>query len=163
MKTPRRGSIRATAVALTMMITTTVIGATPAAAKDNVPGSPGSSCAGALVHGFPVSKKTKYGSVKISVYYSSAHNGTNCIIANKSGAWAGKKTFMNLYIDLREAQHNGQYPYVAYDYGSYRYYAGAVSIPNTKGKCIDVGLDMGSTSSGASQFFYWSRSSFACK
>ncbi|WP_157970796.1 hypothetical protein [Nakamurella deserti] len=133
-----------------------------AAASDNVPGSPGSSCAGRLVKDFPVTRSTKYGSVKIYVYYSTANGGTNCIIAKKSGAWAGRKTYMNVAIWRDDHRASGDYPYVAYDSGAYRSYAGAVSIPRTNGRCISALLDLGSGSSAATQFNYWSKTSFAC-
>lgn len=148
---------------LLLVVVTTLVGTQGASANDNVPGPTRSSCAGSLVKHFPVKLSSKYGSVKIYVYYSKANGGTNCIIAKKSGAWAGKKTFMNLGLyryDYRAA--GAGYPYDVHDYGSYKYYAGAVWIPHTNGHCISAYLDLGSGSSAKTQFKYWSRSEFAC-
>jgi len=148
------------AIGLVLMITGVVAGAAPASAKDNVPGSPKSSCAGSVVKTYPIS--TRYGSVKVYVYYSSAHHGTNCIIAKKSGAWKGKKTFMNLRIERSDASHLGYYPYVAYDVGAYKSYAGAISIPNTNGRCVNIDLDLGSTKSAGKLVKTFSRNRIAC-
>lgn len=157
-----RRAVRLLAAMLLIMMAT-LAGTQSASANDNVPGPTHSSCAGSLVSHFPVTRSTKYGSVKIYVYYSRANGGTNCIIAKKSGAWAGKKTFMNLGLyryDNRAAPVG--YPYNVHDYGSYRYYAGAIWIPSTNGHCISAYLDLGSGSSGSTQFNYWSKDAFAC-
>jgi hypothetical protein len=140
-------------MALVLALAGLVVAPGTAAATDNVPGSPGSSCAGSQVKGSPFTRST---------YYSRANGGTNCIIARKSGAWAGRKTFMNLSIWLDDSRALGEYPAVAYDYGAYRYYAGAVSIPRTNGRCISASLDLGSGASGGTQFNYWLKEAFAC-
>ena len=158
--TTLRSRLGAVAVGLALMITGVLAGATPAVAKDNVPGTPKSSCAGRVVKTYPIA--TKYGSVRVYVYYSSAHHGTNCIIAKKAGAWKGKKTFMNLRVERSDASHLGYYPYVAYDVGAYKSYAGAISIPNTSGRCVNIGLDLGSTASASSQFRYFAKYRIAC-
>ncbi len=149
--------------AVLLAVVAALAGAHSASATDNVPGPTRSSCAGSLVEHFPVTRSTKYGSVKIYVYYSRANGGTNCIIAKKSGAWTGKKTFMNLALwrDDYRASPAG-YPYNVHDYGSYRYYAGAIWIPHTNGHCISASLDLGSGSSASTQFNYWSKFAFAC-
>lgn len=155
-----RNRVGAVLSAFALMIAGAVVAATPAAAKDNVPGSPKSSCAGSVVKKYPIS--TSYGSVTVYLYYSKANNGTNCVIAKKSGAWKGKKTFMNLHIERSDASHLGYYPYLAYDSGAYASYAGAISIPNTNGRCVNIGLDLGSKSSASSQFRYFSKYRIAC-
>ncbi len=149
--------------ALLLAMVAAVVSPASASASDNVPGSPRSSCAGSLVNHFPITRSTKYGKVTIYVYYSRANGGTNCIIAVKSGAWVGKKTFMNLALwrDDHRASGSG-YPYNVYDSGAYRYYAGAISIPHTNGRCISASLDLGYGSSAKTQFNYWDRISFAC-
>lgn len=155
--------IRATRVlsALLVAVSCVMVTGGTASASNNVPGNPGSSCAGSLVHK-PFTKNTSKGSVKIYVYYSSANGGTNCIIARKSGAWTGKKTFMNLSIWRDDTRALGEYPYTAYDSGAYTSYAGSISIPHTNGRCISASLDLGSGKSAATQFAYWHEFSFAC-
>ncbi len=155
-----RSRAGAVLVALALMITGVVVGATPASAEDNVPGKPASSCAGSVVNKYVI--KTKYGSATVYLYYSSAHHGTNCIIAKKSGGWKGRKTFMNLIIERSDASHLGQFPYVAYDVGAYKSYAGAISIPNTNGRCVNINLDLGSTKSAGSLVKSFSRNGIAC-
>jgi hypothetical protein len=115
-----------------------------ASASDNMPGKPPSSCSGSLVHGFPLTKKvSSANTLKLYVYYSSAHGGTNCAIARKSGSWAGRSTFLSVTIWRDNGSSESVWPYAAWDQGNYRSYAGAAYITGTNGKCIDVIADYG--------------------
>lgn len=144
-----------------LALTGVVVGATPAGAIDNVPGSPGSSCPGRQVHGSPFHISTKEGSVDVTVTYSSAHGGTNCVIARKHGHWAGRKTWMDLSI-RRTDSNSGRYPFIALDAGAYRSYAGAISIPHTNGHCVSVELMLGNNSGPQVNVADWQHEHFAC-
>ena len=81
----------------------------------------------------------------VTVTYSSAHGGTNWVIARKHGHWAGRKTWMDLSI-RRSDSNRGRYPFIALDARAYRSCAGAVSIPHTNGYCVSVELMLGNNS-----------------
>lgn len=131
-------------VAGAALVTSTLfVGAGTAAATDNMPGKPPSSCSGSLVSGFPKTKTMGSRTLKLSVYYSSANGGTNCAIARKSGSWAGKPTYLSVTIWRSDVSGESSWPYAAYDFGNYKSYAGAAYITHTNGKCINVIADYG--------------------
>jgi hypothetical protein len=123
---------------------TLLLGTGTASATDNMPGKPPSSCPGSLLHGFPLTKKVSSGdALKLYVYYSSAHGGTNCAIARKNGNWAGTSTYLDVEIWKDNKSSDYAWPDSAWDGGNYKYYAGAAYITGTNGKCIDVVADYG--------------------
>lgn len=124
--------------AAALAMTAPVITAGAANATDNMPGTPPSYCAGTPVEDFPRTFKTGAGSFTVYVTYSPVNGGTNCAIVKKSGAWLYKPTWMKLIISRADTEHLNRYPYVAWEEGAFTQYVGAVSIPNTNRKCINL-------------------------
>lgn len=145
---------RALAVAAVFIATATA--PSPALAADNMPGSPPSSCPGSLLSGFPITANYGSGSLKLYVYYSSRDGGTNCAILRKGGSWYGQDGDLYVEIWKTDKGNDARWPDSAYDDGNYRYYAGAVYITGTNGKCISV-------YGAALEYEPISKNRFACK
>ena len=108
-----------------------------AAAADNMPGKPPSSCPGHVIWTKP--KNVAPGKkLTLQVYYSSARGGTNCAIARKSGSWYNKPTFLSVIIWKSSKSPDHSWPDAAWDQDNYKKFAGAAYITGTKGKCITV-------------------------
>lgn len=92
--------------------------------------SVGTSCSGArTTYNYPSGVP-----FKLEVYYSKSSGGTNCVkLINNSG----KTTYMRVKLEV--PANNWAY---ALDTGYFRYYAGAVRVHNTSGKCINVWSDV---------------------
>lgn len=107
------------------------------ASATHIPG-----CSGTLIEHLPI---TSSGSTVgyLDVYYSTANGGTNCAKTVSSGASYGVPKFMlaKIYRCTGPAgsfcsEGAGGYDQVDQDRGTYRYYAGPVSVTYTSGRCI---------------------------
>ncbi len=112
------------------LLAPTVTDAHAAFDRSPVGTSVGTSCSGAkTTYNYPSGAP-----FKLEVYYSTSSGGTNCVkLINNSG----KTTSMRVKLEVPA----NNYAY-AQDTGSYRYYAGAVRVHNTSGKCINVWSDV---------------------
>jgi hypothetical protein len=137
-----RNRIRRRVTVVAAMFAATVLAfPSPAMAADNMPGRPPSSCPGYLLSGFPITKHYDgSGILRLYVYYSSANGGTNCAILRTGGAWYGSGGDLRVEIwkSANARGNDAPWPDAAWDDGNYRYYAGAVYITGTNGKCISV-------------------------
>lgn len=143
------------ALAVIAVLAATLLAPSSAQADDNMPGSPPSSCPGSLLGGFPLTKNYGSGSLRLYVYYSSRDGGTNCAILRKGGSWSGQDGDLYVSIWKTDKGSDARWPDSAYDDGNYRYYAGAVYITGTNGKCVSVW-------GAALEYAPISKSRFAC-
>lgn len=134
-----RGFLRKAALASAAVLvgsSLTWSSALTAAAATNIPGGTLDSCAGTKK--YDKTQTDGSGSMRLRIYYSSAHGGRNCATAYKGGSVAGKKSYIR--VSMHFSSYDGvNWPKYATD-GSENYttYAGAIYLDNADGKCIDV-------------------------